>query len=64
MSAFGGKADIDLASLWRNSPVTEAQENPAALDGVRDGLLDLIYGIGRGNRLANAAGPDLLDQLA
>jgi hypothetical protein len=49
---------------WRNSPVTEAQENPAALDGVRDGLLDLIYGIGRGNRLANAAGPDHLDQIA
>ena len=49
---------------WRNSPVTEAQENPAALDGVRDGLLDLIYGIGRRNRLANAAGPDHLDQLA
>jgi hypothetical protein len=31
---------------------------------MRDCLLDLIDGIGRGNRLANAAGPDHLDQLA
>ena len=47
-----------------NSPVTEAQKNLAAFDGVCDRLLDLIYGIGRSNRLANAAGPDHLNQLA
>ena len=49
--------------VWRNSPVTEAQKYPAALDSVRDCLFDSIYGIGCGNRLANAAGPDHLDQL-
>jgi hypothetical protein len=50
-------------AVWRNSSVTEAQKNPAALDSVRDCLFDPIDGIGRGNRLANAAGPDHLDQV-
>jgi len=59
-----GGARVSFLAVWRDSPVTEAQKNPAALDSVRDCLFDAIYGIGRGNRLANADGPDHLDQLA
>ena len=44
--------------------LAEAEKNLAAFDGVCDRLLNLIYGIGRSNRLANAAGPDHLNQLA
>jgi hypothetical protein len=59
-----GGARVSFLELWRNSPITEAQKNPGALDSVRYCLFDSIDGIGRGNRLANAAGPDHLDQLA
>jgi hypothetical protein len=57
-----GSARVSFSQ--RSSPVTEAQKNPAALDGVRYCLFDSIDGIGRGNRLANATGPDHLYQLA
>ena len=47
-------------------PSTDSIQMPPrdASDSVRCRLFDLINGIGRGNRLANAAGPDHLDQLA
>jgi hypothetical protein len=56
----GQRAHIFPSSM-RNSPVTEAQKNPAAFDGVRYRLFDPIDGIGRGCRLADAAGPDHFD---
>ena len=46
------------------SLVTDAQKNPASLDGVRDRLFDPIDGIGRRNRLANATRPDHLHEFA
>jgi hypothetical protein len=61
---IAGQRTHIFPSSMRNSPVTEAQKNPAAFDGVRYRLFDPIDGIGRGNRLADAAGADHLDQLS
>jgi hypothetical protein len=59
-----GGTRLPFLAVWRNSTVTEAQKNSAALDSVRDRFLDPIDWIGRGTWLANAARPDHLDQLA
>jgi hypothetical protein len=51
---------LDLASHH----VIQAQQNLATPDGVRHRLLDLIDGVDRRDRLANAARPDHVNQFA
>jgi len=62
-SAAGGHG-VSSSQCGTKSTVTEAQKYLAAFDSPRYRLLDSIYGIRRGNRLANAARSDHLDQLS